>query len=377
MDVGFVKCSGTSQVHLMPSVSQGLRTAFVRSGERRFSGYVVDSADPIRRFTVEILVDGYPVRVIRADAFVDELVRQQIGDGCYGFSCSLHDTAVRDNAVVEARLANIGIAVGIPVALARPSGKVPQISSSGTLRWLGGLRFSGWIAGREGSAMVNVDVDGTLLTRVRASAWSHVRTSDEDARAVRVFDFHLPERFADGSIHQVALIDDAGQEIGGGSLVFIAYPNGLQEAIAGRGVSEQERLRAELFDRLLPMSVPFTKYQDWRERYQIVAGQSAALRAAVIMVGPGSREDTIETLCEQSHADWVAASLGRTSEPTGLHTQLARVFLDNDGADSDFVVFAPAGTLFAPSALERIAAAFAGFKNAQAVYSDLDIQSDD
>ena len=90
---------------------------------------------------------------------------------------------------------------------------------------------------------------------MRATTWSHVGTSEEDARAVRTFDFHLPEKFADGIVHQLVLTDDAGENIGGRPLVFIAFADGLRDAVAGRGISEPDLLRAELFDRLLPMSV--------------------------------------------------------------------------------------------------------------------------
>jgi GT2 family glycosyltransferase len=82
-------------------------------------------------------------------------------------------------------------------------------------------------------------------------------------------------------------------------------------------------------------------------------------------------------LNEQTHADWIAASLPQTAEPTGLQANLARAFLDNDGAECDFVVFALAGTSFTPFALQRIAGAFSAFTNAQAVYTDLDVQSGD
>ena len=80
---------------------------------------------------------------------------------------------------------------------------------------------------------------------------------------------------------------------------------------------------------------------------------------------------------EQAHDDWIAASLPQTPEPTGLPAELARAFLEKDGANCDFVVFALAGTLFDPSALQRIASAFTEFPNAQVVYTDLDLQSED
>ncbi len=380
MDAGIVTPPRKKQAQSGATASQGLRTAFYRSGARGFSGYVVDPNDPDRRFTVEILVDGYPVRTVRADAFVHELkklVGEPVGDSCYGFSCSLLDAAANDSAVVEARLANVGTAVGTPVELARASDTAPPLSERGFIRWLGGLRFSGWLAGHDESAMANIHVDGTLVTRVRPTAWSHVGTADEDARPVRAFDFHLPERFADGCAHQVALTDEAGENIGGNPLVFIAYADGLREAVAGLGISEEERLRAKLFDELLPMSVPFSQYQGWRERFPILSGPPVAMQGAVIVVGPGAMEDTLESLNEQTHTDWVAASLPQTAEPTGLRTELARAFLDGDGADCEFVVFALAGTVFAPTALQRIASAFTDFPNAQAVYADLDLPTDD
>jgi GT2 family glycosyltransferase len=125
------------------------------------------------------------------------------------------------------------------------------------------------------------------------------------------------------------------------------------------------------------MSMPFSQYQAWRERFPILTGPSVALRSAVLMVGPGAVDDTLESLHAQTHTDWVAAALPSSHEPTGLHSELVRTFLDNEGANCDFVVFALAGTLFTPAALQRIAGTFSEFTNAQAIYADLDLQSND
>jgi O-antigen biosynthesis protein len=353
----------------------GLRSAFFRSDERRFSGFVVDLVDASRKFAVEILIDGYPVRVIRADADVHDLMTEGVGDGRYGFSCTLDEGLVRDSSVVEARLANLGIAVGEPVKLTPPSKDVAQTMVPGGLRWLGGLRFSGWIDREAETA--NVLVDGLQVTRVCASIWSHVGTSEKDARAVRTFDFHLPEKFADGLVHRLALANDAGDNVGGHSIVFIAYADGFREAVIGHGVSEREQLRAELLDQLIPMSVPFSQYPNWRESLPQESAQAPPLRTAVILVGPGAVDASLATLDEQTKVDWVAASLSHSTEPTSFSAHEAQAFLRDSGSDYDFVIFAIAGTLFAQSALQRIATAFAQFPNAQAVYSDLDIESGD
>jgi O-antigen biosynthesis protein len=335
----------------------------------------VDTDNLCQRFVVDILVDGHPVRVLRSDARSQQLVDEHIGDGCYGFSCTLR--VVGDSAVVEARLANFGTAVGEPVTLSDCSEKASQRSVDGTIRWLGGLRFTGCFAGEQAEPTGEVIVDGTLVMRVRASTWSHVGTSEGDAHAVRTFNFHLPEKFADGKAHRLTVIDGAGENICGGPLAFIAYADGLRETTSGLGLSEQEELRSELLDRLLPMSVPFSDYKRWKERLPVLCGPPVPLIGAVIMVGSGATEDTLVSLNEQTHDEWVAASLPRTPDPLGLRPDLAREFLTGEGADCDFIVFALAGTMFEPTALHRIANAFIEFPEAQVVYPDVDLRSED
>ena len=95
------------------------------------------------------------------------------------------------------------------------------------------------------------------------------------------------------------------------------------------------------------------------------------------MVGGGSADDTLEALEEQKDARWVAASLPQTSTHAGLDVELAKAFLNNEAAECDFVVFALAGTLFVPYALQRIAGAFSKFESAKAVYCDLEVFSSD
>ena len=351
-----------------------LRTAFHRLDDQRFGGFVVDTANFSQRFVVEILVDGHPVRALRSDARSQELVRENLGDGCYGFSCALK---LLDSAVVEARLANVGTSVGAPVAISASSKEMSHRSIGGTTRWLGGLRFTGWFAADKAEPTGNIVVDGILVSESRASRWSHVGTSEGDARAVRAFDFHLPKQFADGKAHRLVVVDDAGGDVGGGPVAFVAYADGLREAMAGLGLSEQEELRAQLLDRLLPMSVPFSDYRRCKERFPISYGPPVLISGGVIMVGNGGIDNTLVSLNEQTHDQWVAASLPRTQDPMGWPAELAREFLSGAAAACDFIVFTLGGTVFEPSALHRIANAFVDFPQAKLVYADVDLESQD
>ncbi len=361
----------------LTSIGANLRTAFYRSGERRFSGYVVDTDNLSQRFTVEILVDGYPISVLRADAYVHQLITEKVGDGHYGFSCALSEAVVSDSAVVEACLANLGFPVAAPIVLSQPSEDPASSYKRATLRWVGGLRFSGTLGGDQEQATGNILVDGMLITRVRATKWCHVGTSEADARAVRSFDFYLPETFADGNAHQLTMVDEAGEDIADGPLAFLAYPDSLRDVAAAHSLTEQEGRRSQLFNSLLPRSVSFPDYQRWRERFPILLGPPAALAGAVIMVGAGPTDDTLQSLNEQTHNDWVAASLPQRADPLGLDAALAQEFLSGAGEDSHFVVFTLAGTLFAPTALQRMATVFNDFADAQVIYGDVDLATSD
>jgi O-antigen biosynthesis protein len=127
------------------------------------------------------------------------------------------------------------------------------------------------------------------------------------------------------------------------------------------------------------MSVPFSQYQAWRDRFPPPRPPTPTLmrRAAVVMVGPGDMDATVESLQTQTHDQWIAASLPAGVGPTGFDPDLANTYLDGDAAGCDFVVFGLAGTILLPLALERIATAFAQFDKAWAVYSDVDVTAAD
>jgi O-antigen biosynthesis protein len=354
-----------------------LQVAFFRSDECSFSGFVVDPTDLAHKFTVELLVDGESVSAQIAQLYVHELATANTGDGCYGFSFALARNAVRSGCAVEARVANTGQRVGTAIEI----DDIPEhaeIGGPGAFRWLGGLHFTGWIAGGGGLAdACDVMVDGELVRRVRTSGWSQIGTPPAEPRAVRTFDVHLPVRLADGVMHRLTMTTAKGETLAGGPLSFVAFSEGLESALSKVGATASERLQGELFDRIQPMAVPFAHYPEWRADLPVTATATTQTQCAVVMVGPGNIEDTLRSLEEQTHADWVAASLPAADGAAGFNPEHLRAFLDKDGADCDVVVFGLSGTLLAPAALQRISLAFRDFVSAPAVYGDVDISGPD
>jgi O-antigen biosynthesis protein len=354
-----------------------LRTSFSWSSQRILSGFVVDGSDSTRKFVVELLVDGLPVGTARADEYVHELAERDIGDGCYGFSFPLREELITGGLIGEARIANLGTLVGTPIVLSEPPGSGRHIAGPGQVRWLGGLRFSGWLAENANEQPMDVLVDGETIAPVEKSGWCHVGTDPETARAVRSFGIYLPEKYADGRAHELSVVTRNGGNLPGSPVAFMTFADGLASTLVGLGGSESERLRAELFDRLVPMSVPLSQYHAWHDRFPLPRARPMAMRAAVVMVGIGDTDITLQSLRRQTHAYWVAAKFPEAARPTDFEPGTVRAFLDSHAADCNFIVFGLSGMTLTETALERILAAFVKFDHACAVYGDLDIAGPD
>ena len=353
------------------SVSQ-LKTSFARVNGSVFVGHVLDPAEPERRFSVELLIDGLVVQTAYADRFSGEL-SPPIGDACYGFVIPVAPALLACARLAEARVANLGDPIGAPLDLADPSQPADAVIATSRLRWLGGLRFRGWIAATEQTIALKVVVNGEDVMELNNLPWAQ---ADEEAfldQPVRGIDFHLPERFADGCVKRLTVVKDNGEALAGLPLPFVAFPDGLAAAVARLGKLDSERLRAELYDHLIPASLPFSAYREWKERFPIALGDLPDLKAGVVIIGADHLERTLESLEQQTLPQWTACAIGDARDAASFDAAEALGFLDEDAADCDFVVFAPGGTEFAPNALQRIAACFAEYAQTIAIYGDLEV----
>ena len=361
-----------------------LRTDFVRIDDRTFAGYVVDEAELLRRFVVEILIDGTPQKLARADAYHNELAIEGIGDGCYAFAVDLPERVIEQATTIEARLANTAIAIGQPIILAQPAASTAANPEPTTeLNWLGGLRFEGWcVAADQAIPTVTAVIDGENITQAQATRWANVGSADK-IRLARRFDLQLPDRFADGRVKRVQFFLDSGEELRGSPVTMVAFYDGLTRAIEQLNALEGERLRTVQFDRLFPMTMPFSQYERWCERFPITmqedASENSASNAAVAiaLVGPGDAEASAKSLQDNNFPDWVVGALDEATGHSGFLREQMLKFLADDGQSADFVIFTHSGAVFADNALQRISDAFKHFTNAVAVYGDFDLRSED
>src|SRR5262249_50784694 len=161
--------------------------------------------------------------------------------------------------------------------------------------WLGGLRFTGWCnPDQDASPNVIVLVNGEQVAIAQATQWTHAGSGD-NVRAVRGFDIHLPERFADGRVRHARFRTESGAELTQEPLASGAFPDALEPMVPPPGEIAAEKLRGAMFDRLFPASLPFPEYQRWRERFPIAVEAATSPPIAVVLVGQGSVEGSLQS----------------------------------------------------------------------------------
>lgn len=353
---------------------------FVDGGAGLFFGFVHDTARPARRFAVEVLVDGRPVTLVRADRFNRWLSDAGYGDGCHGFVFTLDEGLAARR--IEARLANSGERLGEPIDLARdrPDPTVRAILH-GEVRWCGGLRLVGWTMDRRGRRQpgqerpptVLVREDTTVVCEARPRDWDHADGAEGFAAGRLAFDLMLPAALADGRPHRLDVVDETGVALAGSPVLVLAWPDGLRAHLERETWFDPADPRVAAFDRLFPGSLPLHAYGDWRAG---LAGPGdagpAAGAVAVLVLGDHEADATIASLERQSHVEWIALGIETDASRVAFRPEDLAAAMGDVPADVVAVLVVLAGTVLDPEALGRIARAFDGTA-LQVLHADVEV----
>ncbi len=338
-------------------------------------GFVADPQDPSTRFAVDIIVDGLPVALLRAQDYVADL---DVADGCYGFTLQLSEGLRARARRVEARLANSS---RLLAALSNKGAGFPVDAKTGRpgfVRWTGGLTVSGWLAAEESTSppVVKALLHESEVARVECRSWTHVEAGGSYFIA-RAFELRLPRRFADGRVHTVAVMTEAGVELDGSPCLVFALEDGFAGVIDSFAEIESERVRARFADGLVPQSVPFSDLEGWRARFPTPRPENAVVgHVAVVIIGEADLEATLSSLRAQEATSWSAAVLPTTTSPVHFDVEQFRAYLAEEGSTCDLVVAAISGTRFVPEALSILADTARQFIESVAVYCDVALMVD-
>ncbi len=335
-------------------------------------GYAVDRDDLTRRVAVEILLDGAPTALVRADRGMAFDGLADAGDGCHGFAVPFDPALLDATCRITAQVANrdeVIASIDIERDATHPPAPRPP---RGMVRREGGMRLTGHVAReRDGDPVpwVKVLVDGVEVARSACRGWIEL----DGGGVARRLDLHLPASLADGRVRSVEVLTEDGDVLQGSPCLVVGFPDPLVDWIEGHTELASEKLRARFIDGLFPRSVPSSEIEAWLERFpppQMDDGSPAAV--AVAIVGEGDADATLASLREgQVGADWRAAVLPLADSAVSFDLDDLRQVLREEAAECDTVVLVIAGTTFGPGALALLAQTLARHPRAPAVYPDL------
>jgi GT2 family glycosyltransferase len=323
---------------------------------------------------VEVLCDGYPVAFDRADVFRADLEPvSPEDDRCVGFEVKLPRAALLQGKSFSARLANSEIVLeglcsfGDVVADADAETKLQTLH--GDVRVLGGLTLAGWVHPKEyrsGPVKLRFLEDAKLLEEILVEDPIPVQDGAKVPALARAFRVRLPFHLADGHLHLIQVIDDAGRELKGSPVTVAAWQRGAGEVLRDladskgvpRIVSEKLKGLAKVTSRVggvFPGSAAFEDYEVWAKTLpQPKIAQRVSFPITVIVYGKADVRISLESLKQQKV----------------IHqTLLCRDGLINksDWPTEGAIVLLRAGDRLARSALIRMAQAL---ETAPVAYSD-------
>jgi GT2 family glycosyltransferase len=351
-----------------------LHSAFERVGETRFFGYVVDPRELHKRFVVEIMLDGVPTKLLRAEQYDPKLRNGGFGDGCYAFEFVAKPDWLDRHHVVEARIANTGDRLGDAIWLSASISHDRTQAPIGAVSWVGGVRLSGWVRDDQNREPgVRAYEGDVLLAETQPDRWAHIENEDQLLAARVGFELWLPETLADGRVHRIRVTDHNDLDLAGSPVSILAFCDGIQSILAKSEFDARDTRRLEYLADLLPMSLPFANYAEWQARFPLPSAPSDFRSSiAVVLVGNGDSEKSLASLEDQTSQQWTAVVLpqGKTAGDVFDPADLID-FLDGDASNCSAVAFAPSGTIFRAHSLPRFTDVLASNPSALIAYGDI------
>lgn len=359
-----------------PFPATGLQLSLARTGEREFEGHAFDPETPGRRLVVELLLDGEPAGLQRAETFDPALVKGFPGsDACHGFRFTIEAGLLAHVERLGLRIANlaespvreIDLSAGTPIEVGRAAGAV---------EWPGGLRLTGWVRrpADGGTPLVEAYLDGERIAHARAGGWREVDAGGA-ASIEPAFTLTLPRFLADGAARRIE-VRQGERALPGSPVPILAFADGLEADLSARSAMRDETARARLFDLACPDAVPFALFDAWEARFfPGPAGPRLAKPLAVVAIGDEAAGR--KTLQGNAAPGQVGAILAPDGGPTGYDAGDLVRFLEGPGASCPVLLVAVAGAVPRPGGAQRLAAALEADPAAEIAYGDVLVEGPD
>lgn len=327
-------------------------------------GWAFDSERPDARVVLELCLDDEAVASVVADVARTDLAKRLPGadDPCHGFVADLRALELGQSGTITARIANTETAIDGAISLAAP--KAPPLAATSMVIADGGLRLHGWARdATDPKKMVTVHAYlGHRRVASTQASLEHAVLRPYEVGA-RGFTLDLPLALADGRPHQLRVVDEQGNPLGGSPAMVCCMGGGLRALLPQGGDAAGAELLG-YYERFVPRSLGMAEYAAWSARFAPIptTAPSGLPGVALIVAGrAGAALDaTLASIAAQTHHD-VAVFAGET----GFATLTARALAAGHGV----IACLRAGDILLPHALD---AALEGFSlpDAELVYTD-------
>jgi GT2 family glycosyltransferase len=355
-------------------------------------GWVIDTEQPDSRVVLEICINGEVfgcliADVIRSDLAVrlaEILPRKAEYDFCHGFVADLGNYAENQVGVLTVRIANTDIFLSGHID--QSNKKYIPISAISNVFSDGGLSLHGWaIDPRDDTRALTVRAfvgHKHIAETIANLAHPTLRSFDIYAHG---FNLNLPLEFADGSIHEVRVVDETGTILNGSPITVCCFAAGCKTLLPS---VENDLLMNVInsYEQYLPRSLGLEYYQHWSALYEtkITAAKGtgkkqkdtvSALTVAMIITGDAEQEAFERTTASLNQQLGVNVQVFVSSEIGKLNQSFSKLLKLALDSQCNIIACIRSGDTLSPHALICALEGFA-FPHAQLVYTDSEFMTE-
>ncbi len=364
------------------------------------TGWARNNDLPAVPVVVELLADGLPVALVRADKMLQ--ARPDLGDGptrVSGFQCFLRPELLNKIHSVRARIANTPYYLdgelrtsAAAIARGKPHQQASQWSQRELLRGVsyvrnhGGLRLAGIAVDTvrpERTLTVVAEYQGRQIAQTLANAWAAELHDMPGVDAAHGFSLSLPIEFADGKQRVVQIVDEEGRALPGSPIPVCCSGQTIDSWLHSLNIRQADAsLLAEVLKmagRHVPLALDFSAYADWKQRFGSAPVRAVQGKVVVVLGLASTASDrmdaTLNSLRHQTHGDWLACVRGKgNSQDERIHIVGERQWkatLNRLLQETDYAAVIEPGDVWHPHTLAHALAALQD-DNAQVAYCDCD-----
>lgn len=346
-------------------------------------GWAVDTQKPDARVLIEVCLDGEPIAAGLANVAWDALENGRMvrvgcvegSDICHGFMVGIPHIPEDEIPLLSVRIANTDHVLEPCAEIAFSENRVAQLASHVFSN--GGLQLHGWVSRNSGEpkqpqVLAFIGSQCVATAEFSKAPPLHGIALPDGAQAFRL---DLPLSLADGTHHEVRVVDKNGNQLQGSPIEVCTFAQSAETLVGESSPSSSGLLTSFIksYQDAFPRGLGWSHYEAWNSVYEAgVEDIVSNARVCLLVYGAGSdeqRSGTFESLQQLNHASVTICDVDSTQNRSQAITQHIESALIRG---CDIISWVRVGDWLAPHALSAVVDCFKD-PLVQAVYTDVEV----